>query len=92
MFGERGYHDRRILAGDLEKHHEAGVTLDARRNVRGVLFDPEKRSLSQWPGTARSSASAGRSRMEPRRALTDVFHYCRSYFATNRRFVTLPSS
>src|SRR5262245_35197918 len=29
-----------------------------------VLFAPERRSPSQWPGTARSSASAGRSRME----------------------------
>src|SRR5262249_45012153 len=29
-----------------------------------VLFAPERRSPSQWPGTARSSASAGRSRIE----------------------------
>jgi hypothetical protein len=29
-----------------------------------VLFTPESRSPSQWPGTARSSTSAGRFRME----------------------------
>jgi hypothetical protein len=28
MFNERGYHGRGILARELEKHHEAGVTLD----------------------------------------------------------------
>src|SRR5262249_58419217 len=62
VFTERRYYSRRVLARDFEKHHKARMALDQRRDV--VLFAPERRSPSQWPGTARSSASAGRSRME----------------------------
>src|SRR5262249_51743576 len=59
---ERGYYGRCGLARDFEKHHKARMALDQRRDV-GVVCSGEK-SPSQWPGTARSSASAGRSRME----------------------------
>jgi len=31
---ERGDHGRRVPAGDLEKHHKAGMTLDERAGPR----------------------------------------------------------
>jgi len=31
---ERGDHGRRVPAGDLEKHHKAGMALDERCDVR----------------------------------------------------------
>jgi hypothetical protein len=48
MFSERGDHGRRFLAGDLEKHYEAGVALDERRNVR-VVCAREKDLLPSGP-------------------------------------------
>ncbi len=36
MFSQRGNHGRRVLAGDLEKHHKARMALDQSRDVRVV--------------------------------------------------------
>ena len=36
VFTERGYHGRRVLARNLEKHHKASMALDQRRDVRVV--------------------------------------------------------
>ena len=36
MFSECGDHGRRVLAGDLEKHHKARMAFNQRRDVRVV--------------------------------------------------------
>src|SRR6516225_6429698 len=62
VLGKRSNNSRRVLAGDLDEHREAGIALD--EGATCVSFAPVRRSPSQCPGTARSSISAGRSRME----------------------------
>src|SRR6478609_6905873 len=59
VLGKRSNNSRRVLAGDLDEHREAGIALDEGSDVRVVRSGP-----SQCPGTARSSISAGRSRIE----------------------------
>src|SRR5262249_53538609 len=61
VFTERGYYARRVLARDFENTKRVWRSTSV---AMWVLFAPERRSPSQWPGMARSSASAGRSRME----------------------------
>src|SRR5262249_20088858 len=58
---ERGYYVAVSLLGTLRS-----ITKRVWRSTSVAMwvFAPERRSPSQWPGTARSSASAGRSRME----------------------------
>ena len=50
------------LPSTRDEQHEARVPLDERRDV--AVRGAGEQSPSQWPGTARSSASAGRSRIE----------------------------
>jgi hypothetical protein len=59
VFGQRSNDRRRVLAGDLDQHGEAGMALDQGGDV-GVVRSGKK----VCPGTARSSISAGRSRIE----------------------------
>ena len=49
-----------VHAGQVQQHREPGGALDQRADRRAARA-PMIRSPSQWPGTARSSASAGRS-------------------------------
>ena len=49
-----------VPVGEPDEHHEPGLALD-QRGDRGCWRSPMSRSPSQWPGTARSSTSAGRS-------------------------------
>ena len=50
VFTERGYHGRRVLARNLEKHHKASMALDQRRDVR-VVRSGEKISFPvAWHG------------------------------------------
>jgi hypothetical protein len=60
VLGKRSNNSRRVLAGGLDEHREAGIALDEGGDVRVVRSG----KTSQCPGTARSSISAGRSRME----------------------------
>ena len=61
MLGERGHDRRRVLPRNLDEHREG---LWRSTSVATRIVRSGRRSPSQWPGTARSSASAGRSRME----------------------------
>ena len=54
-FGAVAFHRRQV-----QQHGEPGGALDERADRRAGS-DPMMRSPSQWPGTARSSTSAGRS-------------------------------
>src|SRR6478609_4375240 len=60
VLGKRSNNSRRVLAGDLDEHR----VLRSTRVAMCVSFAPVRRSPSQCPGTARSSISAGRSRIE----------------------------
>jgi hypothetical protein len=54
--------DSAVIPWQVEEEHEPGLPLDEGPPAL-VPFLPMMRSPSQWPGIARSSASAGRSLM-----------------------------
>ena len=52
-----------MVIGQMEQHRRAGFAFHQGAD-RGLALLPMIKSPSQWPGTARSSTSGGRSLME----------------------------
>ena len=57
------HRDGAVIIGQMQQHYEPCGALHQRADRRLHSFPPTIRSLSQCPGTARSSTSAGRSLM-----------------------------
>ncbi len=61
LAGQRRADGDRVMVGELDQQHDL---LERSTSVPiGDMALPNSRSPSQWPGTSRSSASAGRSEM-----------------------------